>query len=273
MTKITYLETIKNIEKQYLTGDMPVLVTCNNHGQYICKYMRSDSASAYKLVSEFLGTKFAKCWGIETPSIVFLKINPAHFANFSIPYKTGSTAIGFLKINDAIDITDSTCGDIEPQRKMFWDLLKIALFDFWIANEDRTCNNSNLIYSQSIFQEKLISIDYGGIFNTNSYSNGLQQLSASDSILCADIFNVLKTAGMSQKDEFAPQRFEDIMKTYFYSSVERCKSFYQEIKSNYFPSEWNISDEIVDRKVSQLFDDKWIDECLNNFLQTFYQNF
>ena len=37
--------------------------------------------------------------------------------------------------------------------------MKIALFDFWIANEDRNANNANLLYD--VGRGRLISIDYG----------------------------------------------------------------------------------------------------------------
>lgn len=51
---VSNLHSIKQIEKQYNTGESPVLVVCSDKESYICKYMRSTSA-AYKLVSEYIG--------------------------------------------------------------------------------------------------------------------------------------------------------------------------------------------------------------------------
>ena len=41
------LYSAKRIERQFNTGEQPVLVTCSDVNTYVCKYMRS-SAAAYK---------------------------------------------------------------------------------------------------------------------------------------------------------------------------------------------------------------------------------
>ena len=55
------LYSAKRIERQFNTGEQPVLVTCSDVNTYVCKYMRS-SAAAYKLVCELIGAKMAKAW-------------------------------------------------------------------------------------------------------------------------------------------------------------------------------------------------------------------
>jgi hypothetical protein len=42
--KIPELNSIKSIERQYETGERPVLVTCSDKNAYICKYMRSSAS-------------------------------------------------------------------------------------------------------------------------------------------------------------------------------------------------------------------------------------
>jgi len=68
-------------------------------------------------------------------------------------------------------------------------LLIIALFDFWIANEDRTANNYNLLYRTD--NRSLVSIDYGGILNSCTMNRPLSQLEVTDSILYSDLFDFL----------------------------------------------------------------------------------
>ena len=72
------LTTIKKIDRTFSTGDMPVLVTCSDPKQYICKYMRADSVSAYKLASELIGSLLAQYWNLNTPEFAFVKILPEH---------------------------------------------------------------------------------------------------------------------------------------------------------------------------------------------------
>lgn len=67
------LYSIKSIEKTFNTGEEPVLVACNDHNSYICKYARY-SGSANKLVCELMGTVFAKMWMLNTPEIAIVKV-------------------------------------------------------------------------------------------------------------------------------------------------------------------------------------------------------
>ena len=64
--------SIKAIEKQYGTGEEPVLVMCSDMNAYVCKYMRS-TATTYKLACELIGSHLAKAWQLETPEIVLVR--------------------------------------------------------------------------------------------------------------------------------------------------------------------------------------------------------
>lgn len=43
--EIQHLHSIQDISKQYMTGDLPVLVLCSDTQQYICKYMRPNNSN------------------------------------------------------------------------------------------------------------------------------------------------------------------------------------------------------------------------------------
>ena len=47
--EIQHLHSIQDISKQYMTGDLPVLVLCSDTQQYICKYMRPNNSNYGKL--------------------------------------------------------------------------------------------------------------------------------------------------------------------------------------------------------------------------------
>jgi len=73
MKMIPHLSSIKQIEKQYNTGDLPVLVVCSDKEAYICKYIPSSN-SAFKLACELVGAMMANAWNL-SKTIVELKLN------------------------------------------------------------------------------------------------------------------------------------------------------------------------------------------------------
>ena len=76
---VSNLHSIKQIEKQYNTGESPVLVVCSDKESYICKYMRSTSA-AYKLVSEYIGACMISEREIPSPMMAMVKIKAEHWS-------------------------------------------------------------------------------------------------------------------------------------------------------------------------------------------------
>lgn len=154
--RIPILTSIKNIEYQYDTGELPVLVVCSDKKSYICKYMRS-SAAAFKLVCELIGAQMANVWQLNTPPVAFVNIKPVHW-RLPVTHCLSVPSWGCCKLEGVIDITPSTYKQIESSKNLLAELLKIALFDFWIANEDRNMNNANLLYD--VLQQKFVPIDY-----------------------------------------------------------------------------------------------------------------
>lgn len=142
---ISVIDSAKRIEQQFRTGEEPVLVMCSDVNLYVCKYMRS-SAAAYKLACELIGARMAEAWHLNTP-----------------------------------DITPSTYAKVPATIDSLEQLMQIALFDFWIANEDRNANNANLMYD--VGRSQLVSIDYGCILNTATFEYPLSQLTTTDTIL------------------------------------------------------------------------------------------
>lgn len=253
------LNSISVIERQFNTGEMPILVKCSDGNAYICKYMRS-TGSAFKLVNELIGANMVEEWGILSPDFSFIKIEPEHWTNIFTHHSLSAPAFGYKQIDDIIDITPSTYMAVTSSIKSLTQLLKIALFDFWLANEDRTINNSNLLYSPN--DDMFISIDYGGILNTGSYDSDMSQLTVSDSILYADIFiHVANTVAQSEVTKTAKDLFD-----YYSESVKKCKEKTSNIL-DIIPIEWNIQKEIVSKKIEQLFEQDWTENVWTNFVE------
>ena len=257
---ILLLDSVKSIERQYLTGEEPVLVMCSDKNAYICKYMRSSFA-AYKLACELIGAQMAMAWHLNTPEIAFVRIRPFHWSKGS----NIALSIGSRKMEGVVDITPSTYREVKSSTKTLMQLLKIALFDFWMANEDRNANNANLLYD--VEREDLVSIDYGCIFNTATFDFPLSQLTSTDTILYSDLFQNL----MQEKSFVSLQSMVKSLKSYYLACINKSRQLSSQMV-NVMPKEWNVPHVIVEKKVIQLFDSEWIEGVWNNFTECLTEN-
>lgn len=266
------LHSIKIIEKTYNTGEEPVLVACNDHNSYICKYTRY-SGSANKLVCELIGAMFAKTWRLNTPEIAIVKVEQEH-----TPYNMSGSffskpILGSLQQTNVVDITPATIPLITPNEKLCRQLMQIALFDLWISNEDRNANNANLMYD--MINDNIIAIDYGCSFNTATFDYPLSLLTESESILCSDLFHHLSN-GVSR--EYILQAADVLLNNDFPSYLHDCKmdqvvvqrddKTNAESECDFIPSAWNIDRRRLTNKIEDLFSENWITRVKTGFIET-----
>gem|GEM_PF-19374 len=72
-----------------------------------------------------------------------------------------------------------------------YDLLKIGLFDLWVANTDRSINNYNLLINSNRGYYEITPIDHSDIFDGCRLGQDLAQLTEYDSILSSDLAKTL----------------------------------------------------------------------------------
>ena len=258
------LYSAQPIKQQFHTGEEPVMVMCSDVNIYVCKYMRS-TASAYKLACEFIGAKLAKAWRLCTPDIALVNIRPAHWERMNLSHSLSAPSIGFRWLDGVVDITPSTFAKVPVSEKTLGQLLKIALFDFWVANEDRNANNANLMYD--VANERLVSIDYGCIFNTATFDSAISQLTSTDTILWSDLFKHL----IQSIDSKTIHQLADHLKADYEECLHQSKSIVKEVLAE-MPSEWKVPTETVSEKLSQLFDEHWTTEVWKNFTDCLNEN-
>jgi hypothetical protein len=270
------LQTIEEIHKVFDTqGSSPLLVTCEDFRDWVCKY---DRFPKY-LFNELIASEFAKLWDIKTPETSFIKVKPEHVPNDKFPQLQliwfEKECFGSLYLENSKEIDHSIVSMFED--KSFrskisdkTDFLKIALFDIWMANEDRNYNNFNLLLY--ISPEKLnffYAIDHVNIFNTSFLDYGIAELTEDDSIIKTDLAKIL--FGKNKK-------LTDIVNNLvekFYLCTENCQNKLDEIL-DLVPESWNINKEqIRDRIIQNLFSDEWKLQCETNFrgfVQSFIRN-
>ena len=262
--RIPVLESIMAIERQYNTGENPVLVTCSDMNAYVCKYMRTSMA-AYKLVCELIGCHMSAAWQLGTPDAAFIAIKPAHWTVLQVPHVVSAVAIGCKKLDGVVDITPSTYADVADTKSMLIQILKIALFDFWLANEDRNANNANLLYE--VKRSRLVPIDHGCILNTATFDSPMSQLTMTDTILYSGLF--ARIVRRFKPSLFAP--ILDEIKQDYIACLKRSKVQVDRILED-LPMAWGIDSILVNNKLQQLFDEKWEQDVWDNFIECLNNN-
>lgn len=188
------METKKviSIVKQIPTsGHSPHRVIADDYDEYILK-IPNNAADVISIQKEVICSALLKVWELETPTACFLtlvqglreEINKTVHGNFFF---------GSNFINNAIDTNHLFRLEKKVNRKLVSnlnDLLKIALFDIWVANDDRKPTNNNLLFCPSGSNYQINAIDHAYNFATIKFSqlnNNDSYFSINDSILYTPI--------------------------------------------------------------------------------------
>lgn len=262
------LQSISEISRIIDTnGSMPIVILADDFEEYACKY---DQKS--KLINEFIAHQFLQKWNLTVLPAAFVNINKNHvperflqgrirLADFDKP------AFGLRYNNDALDATNILLGLKSDNYELGkfvnrLDLLKIALFDLWIANDDRNHNNYNILIVNNTF----IPIDHSTIFDGGRLGSELAQLTEDDSILSSD----LALTFLNQKTKVEEEANKLIQK--FPTFVNDCHEILPVIIES-LPREWcddkplllkNIKSSIIDN-------DDWLNETISSFSQLIHK--
>ncbi len=267
------LYTIEEAHKIFPTnGSSPILVTCNDFRDWVCKYDRASK----NLFNELLAAKFAAIWGIRTPEIALIDVRKEHVPLDKFPSVRHSfldhVCFGSLYLEGSKEVDHSLLPlfrDPGFQRKLCdrADFLKIALFDIWMANDDRNHNNFNLLLHVSPERMHFFyAIDHVNIFNSSHLNYEIAELTEDDSIIKTDLAKVLfgKSRGITEIVNSLVEKF--------YLCIEECQTKFDEILT-LVPASWGINKEETKYKVmQQLFEGQWIKRCEKNF-RMFVQSF
>ncbi len=270
------LQTIEEVHKVFDTyGSSPLLVTCDDFRDWVCKY---DRFPKY-LFNELIASEFAKLWNIRTPETAFIKVNPEHIPVEKFPQLHlgwfEKECFGSLYLENSKEIDHSIISMFEE--KSFRnklsdkeDFLKIALFDIWTANEDRNHNNFNLLLYVSADQLNFFyAIDHVNIFNMSFLDYGIAELTEDDSIIKTDLAKIL--FGNDRKLTIIVNNLVEN----FYLYTEECERKLDGIV-DVVPDSWNINKDLIkDRIIQNLFSQEWKAKCEYNFrqfVQTFITN-
>lgn len=264
---LPHLTSISSITKVIpTTGSMPVVVMAEDLEEYACKY---DFES--KLINEYIAHQFLQVWGIKTFPAAFLKIRKEHISTGILSNRIqmpmfDKTTFALRYDNDAADVNSALLGlrgDNYEVNKFItrFDLMNIALFDLWMANDDRNNNNHNLLTRGTEF----IPIDHSTIFDGNRLGSKLSLLTSEDSILSSD----LCVTFLNSKEKREARHAELLVQ--FPTFVAGCKQVLPAVIEG-IPDEW-CSDkaELTQKILSSVIDNEpWLKETIETFSELIY---
>jgi hypothetical protein len=267
------LYTIEEVHRIFnTTGSSPLLVTCDDFNDWVCKY---DRFPKY-LFNELIASEFAKIWNINTPETALIIVKSEHIPFEKFPqlqpayFEKECFGSLFLKNTKEIDLSfiplfrDKSFRDKIQQKS---DFLKIALFDIWLANEDRNYNNFNLLLHYSPNNVYFFyAIDHVNIFNSSFLNYGIAELTEEDTIIKTELAKLLY-GNVRKLTEIVDKLVED-----FYLCTIECEKNLDVI-FDLLPDSWLIDKPDIRAKMQEhLFNEEWKKQCEVNF-RTFIQSF
>lgn len=251
------------IIRRFSSGERPFLITCEDSKRYLCK-AAVFGGGATNLARELIGTSFANIWGLSDMSLAVVKVLPEHLDGDEYHYDYAVSCLGREWVEESVEIRDNHLSHIEFSEGVVTTLLKIALFDIWLSNEDRLNNNLNLLYSteRTASTGRIIAMDHAGIFN-GSFATPLLQLSLTDSVVYSNLFAEAMRSGAPGAVGTFQDKIAEV-EAVFAGVLEKCEAAIPQVWSG-IPSDWNIDRNKYERLMEYIFSPKWTESCINNF--------
>ncbi|OUJ67842.1 hypothetical protein BXP70_28465 [Hymenobacter crusticola] len=142
-----------------------------DYEQYYLKYHKAPY-NAHELQAEWLCSALLQLWSIPTPEVAVLVVDESLLRNLPREVRRlgrylQRPAFGSKEVFGAQDSSELLNGDIELETLVNpEDLLWIALFDAWVANDDRRASHHNTLIAPTLEGKryKLWAIDHAYTF-------------------------------------------------------------------------------------------------------------
>ncbi|TVR81310.1 MAG: hypothetical protein EA412_03355 [Chitinophagaceae bacterium] len=265
LTEPKKVNTLTNAFEFRETRNYPILSLCDDINTYVVKHNRAQTPCD-RLAIELIAHYFLKIWKINTPEIAIVDVDPQHVRHFNNTQIQEAffrlPCIGSHFFKDAIEF-NHFFGSIKSYEKSKFadvnDFLKLALFDIWMANEDRTANNPNFLIQPKHKKYHVMAIDHESCFNSGTFNQPLAPLTLEDSILYHKAIKHILSRKQTEKANL------DILIQEMYLCIKRCVNHTDEILS-YIPLEWDVSvDKIKQKLKNNLFTKDWLLICERTF--------
>jgi hypothetical protein len=189
VTAVPLLETRLVLYETGSTGHHPVLFRCSDGNIWFCKYVLSGYGEFQTdlLYYELIGTTLLRLLGIPTPDAAFVRITDNSCTADQIPNNANNMVPGVVAfgskqvpLGDLVDdlLEYRTAADFRKLKNPE-DLIRIALFDLWVANMDRGkdlefigrpgVHNFNLLMAPVKGGHQFLAIDHASILGNSLF--------------------------------------------------------------------------------------------------------
>ena len=259
------LHSIESLDKENIIATMsrPVIIHGSDLNFHYCKYSRS-AGRAYRLYKEWLIASFIPIWDFYSSPVQLLQVRPEHLHD-NLGLKKSHFDAPCFALQEAPTCTELDKQTVEvllprlisPSLKA--DFLKLCFFDIWIANEDRSHNNYNILLVHEHERYQLFPIDHEACFNHLELSGNLLPITYEESLIYSEAFARL------YKPKDLDDKLLDIYKDQYYLYIDKCGQQLPNILTK-MPAEWQIDAKSEQEILARfLFDNAWISEAWNTF--------
>ena len=175
------------------TQRVPVAVRANDLRYYVTKVQATPQD--YTVIREWLGAHFLKLWDLPVPDFAVINVQPQHvpvgFHPRLTAYEFSRPAFGSLLLKDVDHVNATFAAATNYQVGLAHasdQLIRLALFDRWLSNDDRNFNNYNLLYRGSGPSAGFIPIDHEALFGHGEPSPPLSLQSANENLAYTPLF-------------------------------------------------------------------------------------
>lgn len=263
---MTLLRSIQKADKKFTTsGSEPIRILASDLETYICKYPQRGSFN--RMVNEVLGNRFANLWDIQVPELAFIQVAPKHIPDDmlggNLSYlSVEKPLIGFGYLENTIDFSEKLINGMSASELKKFDkesLLKTALFDIWLSNEDRNHNNNNLLINEQASTRYPVAIDHEFIFNSSDLSRPIEAITYEDSMIYTGLYRKLY-----RKSEATYQLIDQVVAS-LHHHIQVCNEELTTIVA-LLPDDWGIDREVLKNRLHQnVFSESWLEEVANTF--------
>lgn len=238
-------------------GHQPYLVLGNDMKQYIIKPPNS-TLDIISLQKEFLCSLFLKLWNIKTPDIYSCTLSE-ELKLIDKRFRFTDQIFGSRSIDPQVELNQlfQFEGKIALRKiRNKEDLIRIALFDIWIENDDRRATNSNILMKMEEGSFEYYAIDHAFTFASLSFkelNNDYVSFSDNDSILYSDMGkSVVRSLEINEV-------WLANLKEYFYLCTTKVREQLDDIQL-FLPSSFSLKEEEIERLKGFLFDSSRLDK-------------
>lgn len=266
MEPLPLRHSVSEAQDAWDTGMRPILVVGDDLRAYVAKHGGGQRVCS-RLVNELLAHHFARIWGLPVLEAALMHVAPDHVGRFVASgrqpayFKTTCWSTVFRR--DSVELNQFLRTTNAHERRHYankQDLLRIALFDIWLANEDRTQNNPNILVTADPEGSTFRVMDHEAIFGTNVLEKPLPLLTMEDSLLAHSVLPALLGASFSRDGNLVAHAVQDA-----YLWMHNCEQRTDEVLSR-LPADWGIDvANLRQRLQDRLFDPQHFSAVLDHF--------